>query len=97
MSNKTDTPVGTIGTWFNGVPIYNYKDSKTVKFGSISEVNVIAGGLGYDSEFEPQINVYKRVQTLTGTQIVKNPDGVDLRPVVNGSVIEFEVVEGGSG
>jgi alpha-tubulin suppressor-like RCC1 family protein len=97
VSNKFETQPGQIGTFLNGIPIYNYKSKNKVTFGSISEVTVLDSGFGYDVEFDPEINVYKTVTTISGKIRIKNPEGVKLKPLVNGSIIDVEVINGGSG
>ncbi len=97
VSEKIETQNGQLGLLLNGVPIYNYKSKKTISYGAISKVNIVNPGQNYDVEFDPQINVYKNVKTISGTIRVKNPDGVLLKPIVNGSLIEVVVLNGGSG
>jgi len=97
VSEKKVTEYGQLGLFLNGVPLYNYKSDKKIKFGSISRINVLNSGSDYDVEFDPEINVYKTIQTITGLQQIKNPEGVSLKPIVNGSLREIVVLNGGSG
>jgi YHYH protein len=86
ISVKSDTVYGSIGSFVNGISVWNYKSNETVKYGPVTAVNILNSGTNYDAGVPP-------VLSFSGG----NGTGASGRVVVNGSVTEIEVLTPGSG
>jgi hypothetical protein len=86
ISTKTDIVPGPIGTWVNGVSVWSYKSETSRTFGAVTAVNIINSGKEYDAASPPAI-------TISGG----GGTGAAASVVVNGSLYEVEVTNGGSG
>jgi len=85
-STKTETVSGSTGQWVNGVSVYNYKSSEGVTFGSLTKINVVSAGSGYDAESKPNL-------IITGG----GGTGATGEVVVNGSLTDIILISGGTG
>ena len=86
ISTKNVITPGPIGSWVNGVSIWSYKSEETKIYGALTSVNITNPGQGYDASSPP-------VLTIDGG----GGAGAEGFVIVNGSVTEIEVLEGGSG
>lgn len=86
ISLKTKTIPGPIGSFVNGVSIWNYKSEQTYPFGPVTSIDILNGGKNYDAAVPP-------ILTISGG----GGTGATAEVVVNGSVVDIEVLEGGSG
>ncbi|AMO42876.1 virion structural protein [Cyanophage S-RIM50] len=87
ISTKNIINPGPIGTWINGVSIWSYKSTNTKTFGPIVDVSIVNAGSDYDAASPPNITISS---TAGGS-------GATAEVVVNGSVTDIQVEEGGSG
>ncbi|AOO02099.1 hypothetical protein Np151112_088 [Synechococcus phage S-RIM2] len=86
ISTKNLISPGPIGTWVNGVSIWSYKSKITKTFGAVTSVTIDNAGKGYDAAFPPAITVSGGGGT-----------GAAASVVVNGSLSEITVTNGGTG
>ena len=86
ISTKNKIVPGPIGTFINGVSIWSYISSQSKTFGSITSINTVNPGIGYDAANPP-------VLTISGG----GGSGAEASVVVNGAVSEIEVTAGGTG
>lgn len=86
ISLKTVTVPGPVGSFVNGVSIWNYKSEKTYKFGPITNVNITNPGKLYDASVPP-------ILSFSGG----GGSGAEAEVIVDGSVVDIEVLTGGSG
>ncbi|AOO10673.1 hypothetical protein RW060613_085 [Synechococcus phage S-RIM8] len=86
ISTKDAITPGPIGTWVNGVSIWSYKSTSSKTFGPIVDVSIANSGQGYDAASPPNI-------TISGG----GGSGATAEVIVNGSVTNIEVEDGGSG
>ena len=86
ISTKDLIKPGPIGTWVNGVSIWSYKSTETKTFGPIVDISILNGGQDYDAASPPNINI-----------VGGGGSGATAEVVVNGSVTDIQVEEGGSG
>ena len=86
ISTKTDIVPGPIGTWVNGVSVWSYKSELKSTFGAVTSINILNAGKDYDAASPPVI-------TISGGF----GSGATADVVVDGSMYEIEVNEGGSG
>jgi len=86
ISLKTSTIPGPVGSFVNGVSIWNYKSQNYYEFGPVTNINVINSGQDYDAATPPILSF-------------EGGNGFDASAevIVNGSVVEIEVIDGGSG
>ena len=86
ISVKTETIPGAIGSFVNGVSVWNYKSENKYKFGPLTNINIIDPGSLYDASVPP-------VMTISGG------GGTDALAsvIIDGSVVEFEIISGGTG
>jgi hypothetical protein len=85
ISLKQESTPGPVGTFVNGVSVWNYKSTQKFPYGPITSINIVDGGKDYDAVVPPNM-------TIRG-----NGDPAYARVIVNGSVVEIEVLSGGSG
>lgn len=85
ISLKQESTPGPVGTFVNGVSVWNYKSTEKYAYGPITAINIIDGGKDYDAVVPPNM-------TIRG-----NGDPASARVIVDGSVVEIEVLSGGSG
>ena len=85
VSLKEETRPGSIGTFVNGISVWNYKSPEKFSYGPLTKINILDGGKNYDAIVPPKLIISGSGQEATG------------RVVVNGSVVEIEVTSGGSG
>ena len=86
ISTKNSIIAGPIGTWVNGVSVWSYKSTQSKTFGAITSIAITNAGQGYDAASPPVI-------TISGG----GGTGAAASVVVNGSISEITVTEGGSG
>ena len=86
ISTKNEINPGPVGTWVNGVSIWSYKSTLAKTFGAVTSVSITNAGSGYDAASPPAI-------TIDGG----GGSGATASVVVNGSLSEVTVTEGGSG
>ena len=86
ISTKTDVVPGPIGTWINGVSVWSYKSELSKTFGAVTGINILNSGKNYDAANPP-------VLTVSGGF----GSGAEASVVVDGSLFEIEVTDGGSG
>ena len=86
ISLKTLTKPGAVGSFVNGVSIWNYKSNEFYEFGPVTNINVINSGSDYDASVPPLLS-------FEGG----NGSGAEAQVIVNGSIVEIEVLDGGSG
>ena len=85
-SSKTETVFGSTGQWVNGVSLYNYKSSEGVTFGSLTKINVVTSGTGYDAQNKPNLIIEGGGGTGAAGEVV-----------VNGSLSDIVLTNGGTG
>ena len=86
ISLKEETKPGPVGSFVNGVSIWNYKSSNKLSYGPLTSIDITSGGSGYDAVVPPTL-------TISGG----GGTGAAARAVVNGSIVDIEVTAGGSG
>jgi hypothetical protein len=86
ISLKTTTVPGPIGSFINGVSIWNYKSEQTYQYGPLTKINIVNAGKLYDASVPP-------IMSFSGG----GGSGADAQVVIDGSVIDIEVLTGGSG
>lgn len=86
VSRRENTSFGPIGAWVNGVSAWSYKSESKIKFGGVTSITIGNPGEGYDAAVPPVIEV-------SGG----GGSGAAATVVVNGSLYEIEVTNGGSG
>ena len=86
ISTKNSISPGPIGTWVNGVSIWSYKSSTTKTFGPVTSIDITNAGQDYDAASPPTI-------TVAGG----GGSGAAASVVVDGSITEITVDQGGSG
>jgi len=86
ISLKDNISPGPIGSFVNGVSIWSYKSTQTYSYGPVTKVSIDNPGSGYDADVPPIIS-------FSGG----GGSGASATVVVNGSLIEIEVTDGGSG
>ena len=86
ISTKNTISSGPIGTWVNGVSVWSYKSTQSKTFGAITSIAITNAGQGYDAASPPVI-------TISGG----GGTGAAASVIVNGSISEITVTEGGSG
>ena len=81
---NSQTPVGPIGIFVNGVEAYNYKSSDKVYYGGVESINILSGGENFDVINPPEI-------------IIQDSMGLNASAVaqVEGSLERIEVIDGG--
>ena len=83
-SDISQTPVGPVGIFVNGVEAFSYKSEDKVYYGGIENVNVIDGGEDYDVINPPTITIQD-----------DNGSGVEVYSQVKGSLQRVDVIDGG--
>ena len=86
ISTKNNINPGPIGTWVNGVSIWSYKSTNSKTFGAVTGINITDAGSDYDAASPPNITISNGGGT-----------GATASVVVDGSVSEISVTDGGSG
>ena len=86
ISTKNEISPGPIGTWVNGTSIWSYKSEERKTFGPVTSIDIINPGKDYDASSPPNI-------TISGG----GGGGATGSVVVNGSITEIVVDNGGSG
>ena len=86
ISLKEETKAGPIGSFVNGVSIWNYKSPNKLSYGPLTSIDIINGGSGYDAVVPPTLEISGGGGT-----------GAQARAVVNGSIVDIEVTAGGTG
>ena len=86
ISLKTTTVPGPIGSFINGVSIWNYKSENTYQFGPVTNITVTNSGKLYDASVPP-------ILSFSGG----GGSGAEAEVIVDGSVVDIEVLTGGSG
>ena len=86
ISTKNEISSGPIGTWINGVSAWSYKSTDKKTFGAVTDVAITNAGKDYDAASPPAI-------TISGG----GGSGATASVVVNGSLSEIVVTDGGSG
>lgn len=86
ISLKPETIYGSVGSFINGISVWNFKSDKTYKYGPVTKVNISNSGTDYDAGSPP-------VLSFEGG----NGSGAKGSVIVNGSVTEIEVLSPGSG
>ena len=86
ISTKNAINSGPIGTWVNGVSVWSYKSTQSKTFGAVTSIAIANAGQGYDAASPPVI-------TISGG----GGSGATASVIVNGSISEITVTEGGSG
>ena len=86
ISTKDETKTGAIGTWVNGVSILSYKSTKKKTFGAVTSISIDNVGINYDAANPPAM-------TISGG----GGSGATATVVVDGSLTDIEVTNGGSG
>ena len=86
ISVKSETLPGAVGSWVNGVSVWNYKSSDSLKYGKLSNIEILSSGGGYDAGSPPNI-------VFTGG----GGSGAAALVSVNGSITEIIVEDGGDG
>ena len=86
ISTKTNIVSGPIGTWINGVSVWSYRSTEKKTFGAVTGINITNSGTDYDAANPP-------VLSITGG----GGTGAAASVVVDGSLYEVEVLNGGSG
>jgi hypothetical protein len=80
----SETPVGPIGIFVNGVEAFNYKSEDKVYNGGIENINIVDGGEDYDVINPPSISI----KDDTGF-------GVEVYSQVSGSLERIDIIDGG--
>lgn len=62
-TKETETQIGPIGIFVNGVEIYSYKSTESIYYGPIESVRVLAGGENYDIINPPKLTISDTVGT----------------------------------
>ena len=86
ISTKNLINPGPIGTWVNGVSIWSYKSTESRTFGAVTSIDITNAGSDYDAASPPNITISNGGGT-----------GATASVVVDGSVSEIAVTNGGSG
>ena len=86
ISLKNNISPGPIGSFVNGVSIWSYKSNKTYSYGQVTSVSIEKTGSGYDASVPP-------VLSFSGG----GGTGAAAEVIVNGSITDIEVTDGGSG
>ena len=86
ISTKNLINPGPIGTWVNGVSIWSYKSTESKTFGAVTSIGITNAGSAYDAASPPNITISNGGGT-----------GATASVVVDGSVSEISVTNGGSG
>ena len=86
VSRREDIAAGPIGAWVNGVAAWSYKSENTIQYGGITGITINNPGKGYDAAVIPNIEI-------TGG----GGSGAQAKVVVNGSLYEIDVTNGGTG
>ena len=86
ISTKDLISSGPIGTWVNGVSVWSYKSNLTKTFGAVTSIGITNAGSGYDAASPPAI-------TIAGG----GGSGASASVVVDGSISEVTVTDGGTG
>ncbi len=81
---NTETPVGPVGIFVNGVEAYNYKSNDRVYYGGITSIDVLNGGKNYDVMNPPEIFISDSIGT-----------GATAFVHVNGSLDRIDIIDGG--
>ena len=81
---NTETPVGPVGIFVNGVEAYSYKSSDKVYYGGIQSINVLNGGENFDVINPPTIIIQDSVGF-----------GASAFAQVEGSLERIEIIDGG--
>jgi hypothetical protein len=81
---NSETPIGPVGIFVNGVEAYSYKSSDKVYYGGIQSINVLNGGENFDVINPP-------------TLIIEDSVGFGVSAVaqVEGSLERIEIIDGG--
>jgi hypothetical protein len=80
----SETPVGPIGIFVNGVEAYSYKSSDKIFYGGIQTIDVIGNGKNYDVINPPTVFIEDNVGY-----------GASAFAQVTGSLEKIEVIDGG--
>ena len=83
---KNISPGTPIGSWINGVAIWSYKSREFVRFGPVTSIDVISGGIKYDAGNKPTLEI-------SGG----GGSGASAEVVINGQLVSFDVIAEGSG
>lgn len=86
ISVKTETIPGAIGSFVNGVSVWNYKSENKYKFGPLTNINIIDSGSLYDANVPPIMSISGGGGTDASASVI-----------IDGSVVEFEIISGGTG
>jgi len=87
ISERKNIEPGTpIGAWVNGVSIWSYKSREFVRFGPITSIDVVDGGIKYDAGNKPSLEI-----------IGGGGTGAAAEVVINGQLVSFDVTNEGSG
>ena len=86
VSKRDETKFGPIGAWVNGVSAWSYKSQSKIKYGGLTGITIDNVGKGYDAATPPVIEISEG-----------GGSGAAASVVVNGSLYEIEVTNGGSG
>jgi len=86
ISLKTPTVPGGVGSYVNGVSVWNYKSEEKFPFGPLTSIAIVEPGKDYDAVIPP-------VLTVSGG----GGSGATARVIVNGSISDVEVLTQGSG
>ena len=89
ISTKTTVSPGPIGTFVNGVSVWSYKSTEKKTYGSITAINLTNPGEDYDADSPP-------IMTIS-TPAGETGSGARATVVVNGSITEIDVTNGGTG
>jgi hypothetical protein len=86
ISLKPDTTYGSIGSFVNGVSAWNFKSDLYQKFGPVTKVNITNAGSDYDASSPPRLSF-----------IGGGGSGAEANVIVNGSIVEIDVINQGTG
>lgn len=84
QEEKSETPVGPVGIFVNGVEAYNYKSEDKIYYGGIDQINVLDGGEDYDVINPPNITISDTIGSSAEAYVH-----------VEGSLERINVVDGG--